>query len=117
MIRRLFWMLVGVVLGLGASIWMLRVLRIRVLESTPGGVVVQVGGSLRRLGADLRDAADEGRSAMQEREAELRLRLEGPPPGPPELLAADPMPQVLPARAATLQGRHRSGARSRRLRS
>lgn len=108
MIRRAFWLLVGLVLGMGATVWLLRVLRIRVLETTSGGVAVQVGGSLRRLGADLRDAVDEGRTAMHQREAELRHRLDGPPPGPAELLAADPTPQLLPAR-------HRSRARTRRL--
>jgi hypothetical protein len=130
-IRRLFWMLVGLVLGMGASVWLLRVLRIRVLESTPGGVAVQVGGSLRRLGTDLRDAVDEGRAAMHERESELRLRLDGSSAGPPELLPADPMPQVLPAHRASTQdllaptqdllaptqGRHRTRSRTRRLRS
>lgn len=100
MIRRLFWTSVGVVLGMGATVWLLRLLRIRVLDTTPGGVALQVGGSLRRLGEDLRDAVDEGRLAMEEREAELRLRLDGPPSGPGELLAADAAPQLLPTRHA-----------------
>jgi hypothetical protein len=117
-IRRLFWLLVGMAAGMGATVWLLRALRIRVLETTPGGVVVQVGGSLRRLGADLRDAVDEGRTAMHEREAELRHRLDGPAtPTPPQLLPADPLPQVLPRRQAAAEARHRPRARARRLSS
>jgi hypothetical protein len=106
-VRRLFWLLVGIVLGMGVTVWLLRALRIRVLESTPAGVAIEVGGSVRRLGADLRDAVDEGRLAMQEREVELRLRLDGAPAGVPELLSADAAPEVLPLR-------HRSRVRARR---
>lgn len=98
MFRRGFWLLVGLVLGMGTTVWVLRTLRIRVLESTPAGVALEVGGSVRRLGADLRDAVGEGRLAAQEREVELRQRLEGRPPGPPQLLPADPTPELLPLR-------------------
>jgi len=106
-LRRLFWLVVGVVMGMGVTVWLLRALRIRVLQSTPGGVAVEVGGSVRRLGVDLRDAVDEGRMAMRERESELRERLEARPSGRPELLSADTAPEVLPLR-------HRTRSRARR---
>jgi hypothetical protein len=38
-----------------------------------------VGGSVRRVGGDLRDALSEGRQAMQAREAALRDELSQPP--------------------------------------
>jgi hypothetical protein len=104
-IRRLFWMGIGVGLGVAATVWIIRTLRIRVLQSTPASVAADVGGQVRRLRADVRDAVDEGRLAMREREAELNERLAGVPQGPPALTSADTAPEVLPLR-------HRTGHRT-----
>lgn len=105
MFRRLFWLLVGLGLGVGATVWVIRALRIKVLQSTPASVAADLGGSVRQLRADVRDAVDEGRLAMREREAQLNERLVGVPDGPPALTAADTAPEVLPLR-------HRTGHRT-----
>jgi len=75
MLRRLFWMLVGIVLGLGASFWVMRFLRETAARYSPERVSADVADAVRGFGADLRSAAAEGRQAMREREAQLRAEL------------------------------------------
>ena len=69
MIKRLFWLVVGVGLGFGASLWLMRTVRQTVARYSPPSLV-------RNLADDLRAAAREGREAMRARERELRS---GPP--------------------------------------
>ena len=68
MIKRLFWMFVGMGFGFGMSFWVTRALRQRVQRYAPPTV-------LRGLADDVRAAAREGRDAMRAREQELRNRM------------------------------------------
>jgi hypothetical protein len=63
--KRLFWLVTGAGFGFGSSFWLMRHLRQRVERYRPTRVAA-------RLGADLQVALVEGRTAMREREAELR---------------------------------------------
>ncbi len=65
MIKRLFWLIVGFLLGLGSSWVVMRRVR-RVAERyVPTEVVDRWGGTMRA-------AVEEGRTAMRSREAELK---------------------------------------------
>ena len=73
MFRRLFWLFLGVGVGLGSSLWVTRPreaggrpLHARARVERPGRAPSQ------GLGRDVRLAVHEGREAMREREAELR---------------------------------------------
>jgi hypothetical protein len=72
--KRLFWLCVGTVVGLGGSFWAQRRLRQRIERYAPERVAQQVSSSARALGADVRAAAQEGRAAMREREESLRAQ-------------------------------------------
>jgi hypothetical protein len=74
--KRLFWMLVGIGFGFGASFWLMRFVRSTVERYTPERVSADLAGALKQFGSDLRAAAAEGREAMRERETELRRELE-----------------------------------------
>jgi hypothetical protein len=72
MFRRLFWLMVGAGFGFGLSFWVMRAARGAVDRYRPERVSAEITGAARSLGSDLRAAAAEGRTAMREREAELR---------------------------------------------
>ena len=74
MFKRLFWLLMGV--GFGVSFWITRFVRSTVERYTPERVSADLAGALKQFGADLKDAAAEGRQAMREREAELLAELD-----------------------------------------
>ena len=76
MFKRLFWLLVGVGFGFGVSFWVMRFVRSTMERYTPERVSSDLAGALKQLGADLKDAAAEGRQAMKEREAELLAELD-----------------------------------------
>jgi hypothetical protein len=75
MFKRLFWLIVGAGFGFGVSFWFMRFVRETVNRYSPERVSSDLAGALRSLGADIREAAKEGREAMREREAELRREL------------------------------------------
>ncbi len=75
MFKRVRWIGMGAVLGVGGSVWAQVSIRRRARRLRPGQAL---GRLTTGLGSDLRDALDEGRTAMQEREAELRDRLRPP---------------------------------------
>lgn len=77
MFKRLFWLVTGMAVGTGQTLWLMRRLRRTVDRYRPGRVTVNVGEGLGNLGRDVRAAVAEGRVAMNEREAELRARLVG----------------------------------------
>jgi hypothetical protein len=68
MMKRLFWLFMGMGFGFGMSFWVVRALRQRVGRYAPPTV-------LRELADDLRAAAREGRDAARAREQELRTGL------------------------------------------
>ncbi len=72
MFRRLFWLLIGMGFGFGASFWMMRFVKETVARYSPERVSADLTDALKGLGADLRVAVADGREAMREREAELR---------------------------------------------
>ena len=76
MFKRLFWLLVGVGFGFGVSFWVMRFIRSTMERYTPERVSSDLAGALKQFGADLKDAAAEGRQAMKEREAELLAELD-----------------------------------------
>ena len=78
MFRRLFWLLVGAGFGFGVSFWLMRFVRETAARYTPERVSADLAGAIKGLGTDLRAAVADGREAMREREAELRLDIERP---------------------------------------
>ena len=76
MFRRLFWLLMGAGFGFGVSFWLMRFVRSTVERYTPERVSADLAGALKEFGKDLRAAVEEGREAMREREAEIRIELE-----------------------------------------
>lgn len=76
MLKRLFWLTVGVGLGFGVSFWLMRFVRGTLARYSPERVSGDLADALRRFGTDLRGAVAEGRQAMRERESELRAQLE-----------------------------------------
>jgi hypothetical protein len=76
MFRRLFWLLVGVGFGFGASFWMMRFVKETMARYSPERVSADLAGAVKGLGTDLRLAVADGREAMREREAALRAELD-----------------------------------------
>jgi hypothetical protein len=74
-LRRTFWFATGATAGFGGAMWLRRRVLRAVHRYTPEAVQAEAVDSVRRLGSDLRDAVRDGRSAMSEREAELRSEL------------------------------------------
>ncbi len=68
MIKRLFWLLVGVLLGLTSSWALTRRVRRVAQRYAPADVVDRWGGTMRA-------AVAEGRDAMRQREVELKSNL------------------------------------------
>lgn len=68
MVKRLWWLAVGFVLGLGSSWALTRRLRRLAARYAPAEVI-------ERWGTNVRAAVAEGREAMRSREAELRSGL------------------------------------------
>ena len=90
MIRRLFWVLLGLVLG----VWAVRKVEEVTEAARPGTVAARTGRRVGGTQARWRDAVAAGRDAARAREAELRSRydvpslldlaaLDGEEPGPP----------------------------------
>ena len=78
MFKRLFWLLVGAGFGFGVSFWVMRFVRSTMERYTPEKVSGDLAGAIRQFGTDLREAAQEGRAGMREREAELLAELHRP---------------------------------------
>lgn len=73
--RRLFWLSVGAAAGATGTIWTQRKVRSRLEDLGPEHVVVVAGRGARAVGRRVADAVSEGRSAMADREVELRERM------------------------------------------
>ena len=76
MFKRLFWLSVGLAAGFGTSFWLMRTVRRTVERLTPQRLTQDAVAGARSVGAELRAALDEGRTAMHQREAELRAEIE-----------------------------------------
>ncbi len=76
MFKRLFWLSVGLTAGFGTSFWLMRTVRRTVERFTPQRLTQDAVAGARTVGTELRAALDEGRTAMRQREAELRAEIE-----------------------------------------
>ncbi|MFP5327238.1 MAG: hypothetical protein ACLGHT_07135 [Acidimicrobiia bacterium] len=76
MFKRLFWLTIGLGIGLGTSFWVMRFVRSTLERYTPERVSADLADAIRSFGKDLRAAVAEGAEAMREREAELRAQLD-----------------------------------------
>ena len=79
MLKRLFWLTVGIGFGFGMSFWVSRFVRDKVTRWSPENVSAELARAMRDLGDALKVAVSEGREAMREREAELREAMETTP--------------------------------------
>ncbi len=75
MLRRLFWVAIGLGMGLGVSFWFVRFLRETAARYSPERLSTDLAGAVRALGTDVAAAVREGREEMRAREAELRAQL------------------------------------------
>jgi hypothetical protein len=75
MLKRAFWFTTGATAGFGGAMWVRRQVLRAAQRYAPERVQADVTSSVRRLGTDLRAALTTGRTAMAEREAELRSEL------------------------------------------
>ncbi len=76
MFKRLFWLTVGLTIGYGTSFWLMRTVRRTVERLTPERLGEDAMAGAKSFGAQLKAALEEGRTAMREREAELRAEME-----------------------------------------
>ncbi len=76
MFKRLFWLSVGMTLGVSSSFWLMRTVRRTVERLTPQRLTQDAVAGARSAGIELRAALEEGRQAMRQREAELRAGIE-----------------------------------------
>ncbi len=74
--RRLFWTAVGLGAGVTAAILVSRWTRRQTQRMAPANIGQQLGSTARDLGQLAREAMDEWRKGMAEKEAEIRAQLE-----------------------------------------
>ena len=72
MFKRLFWLMVGLGLGFGASFWFMRFVRSTIERYSPDRVSNDLAAAVRGFGKELRAAVSDGREAMRDREIEIR---------------------------------------------
>ena len=72
MLRRVFWLFLGVGVGMGSSLWVTRRVKQVAARYTPARISNDMASSVRALGRDVRLSIRDGRMAMAQREAELR---------------------------------------------
>lgn len=75
MIKRLTGFVLGYLAGLASSWYLLRKIRAHLTRLKPPAVATRVGESLSAVRGNMTAAVSEGRSAMHQREAELRAEL------------------------------------------
>jgi hypothetical protein len=74
--RRLFWFSTGIGVGLGSSFWVTRFVKQKANRYAPERVSADLTGAIKGIGTDVREAVAVGRTAMRERETELRADVE-----------------------------------------
>ena len=77
MFKRLFWLMIGLGLGVGASFWVTRFVRRTVERYSPERISGDMTNAVKGLGKELRAALAEGRQAMRDREIEIRQEIAG----------------------------------------
>lgn len=77
MTKRIFWLLLGITVGVMTVLRSQRALRRRADRLRPERMASDLADAVRAFGVDLRKAVAEGRSAMADREAELNVQLQG----------------------------------------
>jgi hypothetical protein len=70
--KRLFWLMIGLGLGFGASFWLMRFVRSTVERYSPERISGDMTAAVKGVGKELRAALSEGRAAMRDRELEIR---------------------------------------------
>jgi hypothetical protein len=70
--KRVFWLTVGYTAGIGSSLYAARKAKAVARRYTPEGLSGRVTNTVTGISRDVKAAVTEGRSAMREREAELR---------------------------------------------
>jgi hypothetical protein len=70
--KRVFWLGVGYTAGIGTSWYAARKVKEAARRYTPEGLQTRVTDTVTGLSRDVKAAVTEGRSAMREREAELK---------------------------------------------
>jgi len=71
-LRRIFWLFLGVGVGMGSSLYVTRRVKQVAARYTPERISSDMADSVRALGRDVRLSLQDGRVAMREREAQLR---------------------------------------------
>lgn len=74
--RRMFWTAVGLGAGVTAAVLVSRWMRRQTERMAPANVGRQLGDTARDVGQLLREAAEEWRKGMAEKEAEIRAQLD-----------------------------------------
>jgi hypothetical protein len=75
LIRRLLWFVTGASVGFGGAMWIRNRVRRAMARLMPEHVQADVARGARRAGSTVRAALSEGRSAMHDREDQLRREL------------------------------------------
>jgi hypothetical protein len=78
MFKRIRWLGLGAIAGVGASVWTQRKARVMAARYRPAGLAGGAADRARGWPARLREAVAEGREVMHQREAELRRSLQPP---------------------------------------
>jgi hypothetical protein len=76
-VRRIFWLALGLGAGATTAVLAARWARRQGQKVAPANIGRQVSGAASDFGRLVRTAVAEGRSAMAEREAEIRRELDG----------------------------------------
>ncbi len=119
--KRTFWLMTGMAVGAGSTLWAERKVRQTWQQTTarlqPDAIVVEVGRSARQVagsaGDRVRDAVSSGRDEMLRREEELWAELAAPGVEPEPALLRPPAPTANPTDSSPVHRRTRM-ARLRR---
>lgn len=76
MLKRLFWLVVGFVLGLGSSLAIVSKLRRLAARYAPPKIARRLGERATSATRDVRAAVRDGRSEMRTREADMMARID-----------------------------------------
>jgi hypothetical protein len=76
MFKRLFWLMIGAMLGVGGSWWVTRTVKQKLARYLPARLTSDVAHAAQSGTTQLKAAVADGRVAMRQREAELRAELD-----------------------------------------